>query len=131
MERGDRRLHLVRTGTAVPHRLVEQGQPLGDHRAVPPAAVLILEQDDGAVGVEPRRRAGVLQQQQGGEPHDLGLGRKQPQQQPREPDRLLAQRRAHMRLAAARRIALVEDEVDHGRHRGEAFGALDRRPAAS
>ena len=68
---------------------------------------------------------GVLQQQHGGEPHDLGLGGKQPQQQPRQPDRLLAQGRAHMRLAAGRRIALVEDEVDHGRHGGEAFGALD------
>ena len=31
-----------------------------------------------------------------------------------------------MHLAAASRISLIEDEVDHGRHRGEAFGALHR-----
>ena len=37
-------------------------------------AVLVVEQDDRAIGVEPRRGAGVLQQQQRGQPHDLGLG---------------------------------------------------------
>ena len=76
------------------HRLVDQRQPLGDHLLVPKAAVLIVEQHQRAVGVEARRRAGMLQQQQRRQPHDLGLALEQPQQQPRQPDRLLAQRRA-------------------------------------
>ena len=60
------------------------------------------------------------------EAHDLGLALKQPQQQPREPDRFVAQRRALRPRAAARGVALVEDEVDHRGDGGEPFGALDR-----
>ena len=48
------------------------------------------------LGIEPGRRARVLEQKQRREAHDLGLGREQPQQQPRQPDGLLAQRRAHV-----------------------------------
>ena len=48
------------------------------------------------------------------------------QQQPRQPDRLLAERRAGRRLAAVGRIALVEDQIDHGGDGGEPLRALDR-----
>ena len=68
----------------------------------------------------------MLQQQQRGQPHDLGLALEQPQQQPRQPDRLLAQRRADLGGVAAGRIALVEDQVDHGGDGGEPLGALHR-----
>ena len=107
------------------HRLVDQREPLGDQRAVPERAVLLSSSTIAPVGIEPRRRARVLQKQQRREPHDLGLGREQPQQQPRQPDRLLAQRRADVRVAAARRIAFVEQQVDHRRDRAEPLGALD------
>ena len=103
MQRRDRRLDLIGPAAAMAHRLVDQRQPFGDHLLVPQAAILVVEQHDRAVGVEARRRAGMLQQQQRRQPHDLGLGLEQPQQQPRQPDRLLAQRRAD--LGACRRSA--------------------------
>ena len=81
MQGGDRGLDLVGAGTAVAHGLVDQRQALGDQLAVPEPAILVLEQHDGAVGVEPGRRPRVLQQQQGDQAHDLGLGLKQAQQQ--------------------------------------------------
>ena len=108
------------------HRLVDQRQALGDHLLIPQRAVLVVEQDHRAIGIEPRRGARVLQQQQRRQPHDLGLALEQPQQQPRQPDRLLAQRRADLGGIAARGIALVEDQVDHGGDRGEPLGALHR-----
>jgi len=77
MQRGDGGLELIRTRPTVPHRLVEQRQPLGDHRPVPAAAILVVEQHDGAVGIEPRRGARVLKQHQRRQAHHLGLGREQ------------------------------------------------------
>ena len=68
----------------------------------------------------------MLQQQQRGQAHDLRLALEQPQQQPRQADRLLAQRRADFGGVAARRIALVEDQIDHGGDRREPLGALHR-----
>ena len=41
----------------------------------------------------------MLQQQQRRQPHDLGLVLEQPQQQSREPDRLLAERRTDPELS--------------------------------
>jgi hypothetical protein len=74
------------------------------------------------VGVEAGAGAGVLQQHQGGQAHDLRLGGEQAQQQAGQPDGLVAERRAAGALG--RRIALVEHQVDHRRDGGEALGAL-------
>ena len=79
-----------------------------------------------AVGVEPRRRARVLDQQQRQQTHHLGLLGEEAQQQAREADRLLAQRRADLRVAAGRRVALVEHQVDDRGDRGQARRALGR-----
>ena len=79
-----------------------------------------------ALGIEPGSRARMLQEQQRGQPHDLGLGREEPEQQPRQPDRLLAQRHPDMGIAAACRIALVEQQVDHGGDGREPFGPRHR-----
>ena len=68
----------------------------------------------------------MLQQQQRRQPHDLAFGREQLQQQPRQPDRLLAERQPDMRLAAACRIAFVEEEIDHRRDDAEARRPLRR-----
>jgi hypothetical protein len=87
-------------------------------------AVLVLQQHHRPVGVEPGRGAGVLQQQQGGQAHDLRLAREQAQQQAGQPDGLVAQRAAGQQLLAAGRIALVEDQVDHGRHGVQPLGPL-------
>ncbi len=62
MQRRDRRLNLIGPASPVPHRLVDQRQPLGDHLLIPQAAILVVEQDHRAISIEPRRRAGMLQQ---------------------------------------------------------------------
>ncbi len=68
----------------------------------------------------------MLQHQERRQPHDLGFAREESQQEPGEPDSLLAKRRARGRLPAPGRISLVEDQVDHRRHGGEPFGPLHR-----
>jgi hypothetical protein len=68
----------------------------------------------------------MLQQDEGGQTHDLGLALKQPQQQPRQPDSLVAERCARNLRHAARGISFVEDEVDHRGNGGEPLGPLDR-----
>ena len=91
MQRGDRGLHLIGAGAAVAHRLVDQRQALGDHARFQRLRSWSSSSTIAPSRVEARRRARMLQQQQRREPHDLGLGREQAQQQAREPDRLLAQ----------------------------------------
>jgi len=54
----------------------------------------------------------------------FGFALEKPSRKAGEPDRLLAERAARRHLRSARRIALVEQQVDHGGDRGEAFGAL-------
>jgi len=52
MQCGDRRLNLIGPALPVPHRLVDQRQPLGDHFPVPQATILIVEQHQRALGIE-------------------------------------------------------------------------------
>jgi hypothetical protein len=108
VQRRDRRLHLIRPGRAMAHRLVDERQPLGDEDAVPARAILILEEHDVAVAVEPRVGARVLQQHERQEAHDLRLAAEQAQQEAPQANRLVAQRRAQGRSPARRRIALAE-----------------------
>lgn len=67
----------------------------------------------------------MLEQQKRRQPHDFRLGGKQPQQQPRQADRLVAKIGGDALGAVHRRIALVEDKVDHRRDRCEPLGAID------
>ena len=84
---------LIRAGPAVAHCLVDQRQPFGDHGAVPQAPVLVFQQDDVARRVETRVRTRGLQQHQRRQSHDLRLSRIHTQQQARQADRLVAERR--------------------------------------
>ena len=68
----------------------------------------------------------MLQQHQGQQAHDLGLGLEQAQQQPGQPDRLVAQGGLGLDGVGPGRIALVEDQVEHGGDGGQALGAFDR-----
>ena len=101
MQGGNGRLHLIGARLPVAHGLVDQGKPFGDHRLVPQAAVLIVQQNDRAFRVESGLGAGVLQQQEGSQPHDLRFRRENAQEQARQPDRLVAQwkPRRHFRAA--------------------------------
>ena len=106
-------------------------QALGDQIAVPPPAVLVFEQHDVALGVEAGLGPGVLEQQQRGKPHDLGLGREQAQQQAREPDRgrdvhrrgVLAQVRGGTRLEGAEAILQAVEGAEHHQPRARILGA--------
>ena len=89
--RGDRRLQLVRPGP--PQRLgaLEHPQPLVDLARVPEAAILVGEEDELAVGREPRVAPRVLQQHQRQQPERLRLVRHEHAEELREPDRLAAE----------------------------------------
>ena len=92
MDRRNRRLDLERPGPAVALAFSISTVPSAISALVPARPVLVLQQHDLAVGIEPRGGARMLQQQQRHQPHDLGLAGKQLQQQAGEPDRLLAER---------------------------------------
>jgi hypothetical protein len=126
MHRGDRGLHLVGSRASVAQSFLHKHEPFGNHLAVPQAAVLIFQEHYVTLGTEPRGRARMLQEQQRGEPHDLRFAREEPEQHAGQADRLLAQRHAYVSIAAARRIALVEQEVDHRGDGRESFGPLHR-----
>jgi len=55
---------------------------------------------------------------------DLGLARHQRCEDPSEAQRIRAQRRADPVLAGARRVALVEHQVEHLEHRRQALSEL-------
>ena len=59
-------------------------------------------------------------------PMTSGSAREHAQQQAHQPDASSARARARRRPRRRRRIALVEHQVDHGRHGGEPLGPLGR-----
>jgi hypothetical protein len=87
-------------------------------------AVLVLHQDQLALGGGARGAARVVQQHEGHERQRLRLVGHQRGQQLAQPDRLAAQLRAQQLAPRARGIALAKDEVEHGEHGGEALGEL-------
>ena len=56
----DGRLDLVGSRLAMPHGLVDQGQPFGDHLGAPQRPILGVQQHHLAFRVEAGRGAGVL-----------------------------------------------------------------------
>ena len=97
-----------------------------------PSAISVLSQSlrscsssSQAVGVEPGRGAGVPEEEERAEAHDLGLGREQPQEQAGEPDRFGAERRPRAVLGHVGGVALVVEEVDHRRDHPQPLAALD------
>ena len=116
---GDRGLQQVRPGAPAPRRRPQQGLALGDLPGVPAGPVLLGQQHQPPARVHPRVPAGVLQQQQREQAGRLRLVRHQRDHHPRQPDRLLAQLPPHRRVPGGRRVALGEDQVEHGQHAGQ------------
>ena len=104
--------------------MIEHRDALGDRGAVPAGAVLVLEADGQAVGVDARRAPGIGEQQQGEQPVGLRLARQQLGHQPGEADRLVAQVGPHQLVAGGRDVALGVHEVDHVQHAAEPLGQL-------
>ncbi len=89
----DGRLDEIGAGPAVAEALVHQGQRLIDLRTRPQPPVLMLQEDRRSVRPETGGRPRLGQQHQGQKAHDLRLRREQAEQQPRETDRLVRERR--------------------------------------
>ena len=112
VQRRDRGLQLVRARPPTSHCAIEHPATLLDPSAVPQRAVLVLEEHERAVCVDPSLPPRVVQQHQREQPVRFRLVRHQHREDLPEPDRLLAE------LAARRRpVALVEDQVDDGQNR--------------
>ena len=102
----------------------ERGKAAADQKLVPPRAVLVQQQDRLA------GRAGARAQTRGLDLHErheavhLGLVGRQLGQDAAQTQRVLAQLRPQPVAAGGGRVALVEDEVDHLEHGGQALGKL-------
>ena len=122
----DRRLDLVRPGLVAQEALAHDRLALDDQLAVPAAAVLVGEPD------EPTRRRGASkparldQEHEGNQPHHLRFLRQQLGQQSPQAQGFDAQVLPHETLARARRVALVEDEVDDREHGLQPCGEVGR-----
>ena len=119
---GDGRLQHVRPRRAGAQRVLDQAEALGDLLAIPEAPVLVVEQHEIAVAVGARLAPRVLQQHEGEESGRLRLVGHEPARQPGEPDGFAAELAALQRVAAGRRVALVEDEIQGREHGGESLG---------
>ncbi len=122
----DGRLELVRTGSAHPQGTLDERSPLLDLPAVPLRSILVGEQDQVARGAHPRITTSVLEQHEGEEAERLGLSRHQVRQHAAKAYRLRRELAAHERVARARRVPLVEDEVENAQDTVEPFGQLLR-----
>ncbi len=109
MQSGDRGLNPVQAGRAAGQRDEHQVAPLLDHRAVPAAAVLVIEQHELAIRTGTGVASRVGQQHQREQPGDLPLGGQQPAQDPCQPDGLLGEVEALQVRARAGRVPLGED----------------------
>ena len=95
--------------------------PLVDQRRVPRAAVLLVEGDELAVRRDAGGAAGLGEQHQRQQPGHLAVVGEQRADQAGQPDRLGGQVGTHgVGVGAGREVALVEDEVQHGEHAGDA-----------
>jgi hypothetical protein len=73
VRRSDCCLQLKRARTLMPQSFVNEHQAFGDELAIPEATILILQQNDGLVGIQPRRCSRVLQQKQSRQSHHLAV----------------------------------------------------------
>ena len=96
-----------------------------DEHLVPPGPVLVGQQDRLAVGTGAGRHARGLELQQRGQAVHFGFLGHQPFEDTGQAERVLTEGRPQQVVAGRGRVPLVEDEVDHLEHRGEALGAVE------
>ena len=109
-------------GSPHPERPLDERGALLDPGAVPATPILVVEEDELAVGADAGLAARIVQEHQGQQAERLGLVRHQPDQDAAEPDRLRAQLAPDERLARRRVVALVEDQVQDLQDPVEALG---------
>lgn len=108
-------------------RPVERGPSAPDRRAVPAAAVLVLQQDRLAVGPGARGEAGGGELEQSEQAGHLSFPGQQRGQGTGQPDRLVGEVGAQQPVAAGRRRTLGEEHVEHAQYPAEALAPLLRR----
>ncbi|CUJ41539.1 Uncharacterised protein [Achromobacter xylosoxidans] len=113
-------------GAAQAFGALQRGQAAPDQQRVPAAAILFQQQHRPAFGVAARMQARGLQFHQRHQPVHLALVGRQLRQDAAQPQRFVAQRRAHPVFAGGGGIAFVEDQVDHFQHRGQPRRAFPR-----
>ena len=126
VQRGDRRLDLVRPDRAGAQRALHHRDTELDAVAVPAGAVLVGERVEPPGVVGAGRAPRVVQHEEGSQAEDLRVVRQQPAQQRRQPQRLVAQVDADQRRVVgdlAGRVPLVEDQVHHVQDRGRALAS--------
>jgi hypothetical protein len=116
----DGRLELVRPGPLEGGGAGDQPAGVGDALVVPPGPVLIGQLDELAVLVEPGRRPGPVQPDQGQQPGHLGLGGHELVEQRREKAGVIGEVAGLGLSAPAGQVALVEQQVDDGQDLGQA-----------
>ena len=124
MQGGDRGLELVaarRPGLRLLGQCrLQDAHALGDLVPVPEVAILAVERDQAALGVEPRRQPGVVEQHQRQQAARLRLGGRE-RELAGEADRLAGQ-------VYAAPVAGRVDEVEHPQHHGEVAGPVQGAP---
>ena len=93
---------------------------VGDALVVPPGPVLIGQLDELAVLIEPGRRPGPVQPDQGQQPGHLGLGGHELVEQRGEEGGVVGEVAGLGLSAPAGQVALVEQQVDDGQDLGQA-----------
>ena len=115
MHGNDGGLHGVRAEAPGGERPLYQRGAFNNLRLIPAAAVLLVEAHQLARLIGTRGAAGVMQQHQGQQPHQLRIGQQLKQQTP-ETDSLGAEVGTGQLAAAGGGIAFIENQVDHPLH---------------
>ena len=120
---GDCGLQRVRPKSSRSQGPFHQCGPLANLFVIPQGAVLLVEQQQFAIGGSPRGTPGIVQQHQAQQPDGFRFGQQFRQQAP-EADGLGGKIGARQRFAGGRRIAFVENEIEHVQHGVEALRQL-------
>jgi hypothetical protein len=124
VDRGDRRLQLIRAGRSAGQGAGHEGHALGDLGRVPQAPVLLGHGDRLAGRPGARRPSRVGEQHERQQPGHLTVLGKQAVHDASEADRLGGQVGTVQARPRGAGVALAEDQVEHVQHRREPSGPL-------
>src|SRR5215218_3206509 len=113
MNRGDRRLDLVRAQRCPGQGVGDEGLALPDELAVPPLPVLLFQRDQGAVWRRAGRASSVRKEHKGEQPGNLIVIGQQPAELAGQADRLTGELCAREVGPGGCSVALVEDQVQY------------------
>ena len=128
MRCGDGRLQCIRPErSAEPLGALERGQAPPDEQVVPATAILVEQPHRFARRTTPRAQARRLDLHERHQPVHFRFGGGEFGEDAAETERVLAQGGTRPIVAGGCRVALVEDEIDHLQHGGQAHGAFGSR----